>query len=43
MPKNICFVYVETNGLHKTDENISKKNMFKFARPVCLNYIIGYK
>jgi DNA polymerase III epsilon subunit-like protein len=43
MPQNICFVYVETNGLHRTTENISKKNMFKFARPVCLNYIIGYK
>tara|TARA_A100001015_G_C15041400_1_gene739881 strand:- start:2224 stop:2823 length:600 start_codon:yes stop_codon:yes gene_type:complete len=43
MPKNICFLYVETNGLHKTDEHVSKKNMFKFARPVCINYIIGYK
>lgn len=43
MPKNICFVYTDTNGLHKTDEFISKKNMYEFARPVCLNYIIGYK
>ena len=43
MPKNICLIYVETNGVHKTDEIVSKKNMFKFARPICLNYIIGYK
>lgn len=43
MPVNVCFIYVETNGLHRTNEMISKKNMFKFARPICLNYIIGYK
>lgn len=45
MPKNICFLHVDTNGLHKTDNKIesNKKNLFEFARPVCLNYIIGYK
>lgn len=45
MPKNVCFLYVETNGLHKTDDFIAsnKKNIFEFARPVCLYYIIGYK
>lgn len=43
MPKNICFIYAETNGVHKTVDIVSKKNMFKFARPICLNYIIGYK
>ena len=26
MPKNICLIYVETNGVHKTDEIVSKKN-----------------
>ena len=43
MPKNICFIYAETNGTHKTTEIVSKKNIFKFARPICINYIIGYK
>lgn len=43
MPKNICILYTETNGLHKLDESVSKKNSFGFARLVCLNYIIGYK
>jgi hypothetical protein len=43
MPKNICFIYTEINGTHRTNEIVSKKNLFKFARPICLNYIIGYK
>lgn len=43
MTKKICFLYTETNGLHKLDEDVSKKNIFGFARLVCLNYIIGYK
>ena len=29
MPKNICLIYVETNGVHKTDEIVSKKNMLE--------------
>lgn len=43
MPKNICILYTETNGLHKLNEPVSKKNSFGFARLVCLNYIIGYR
>ena len=43
MPKNICFISTEINGTHRTNEIVSKKNLFKFARPICLNYIIGYK
>ncbi len=43
MPKNICILYTETNGLHKLDEPVSKKNSFGFARLICLNYIIGYR
>jgi DNA polymerase III epsilon subunit-like protein len=43
MPKNICFLYTETNGLHQLNEGVTKKNIFGFARLVCLNYIIGYK
>jgi DNA polymerase III epsilon subunit-like protein len=42
MDKQICFVYTETNGLHKTDDTVSKKNLYCFARMVCLNYEIGY-
>lgn len=43
MPKNICIIYTETNGLHQLDEPVTKKNIFGFARLVCLNYIIGYR
>lgn len=42
MDKQICFLYTETNGLHQTNEEISKKNLFCFARLVTINYIIGY-
>ena len=35
MPKNICIIYTETNGLHQLDEPVSK-NIFGFARLVCL-------
>jgi DNA polymerase-3 subunit alpha len=43
MPKKICIIYTETNGLHKTNENVSKKNLYAFARLVVINYIIGYR
>jgi DNA polymerase III epsilon subunit-like protein len=42
MSKRICFLYTETNGLHQTHENVSKKKLFAFARLVTLNYEIGY-
>jgi DNA polymerase III epsilon subunit-like protein len=41
MDKRICFLYTETNGLHKTNDEITKKNLFSFARLVVLNYEIG--
>lgn len=41
MNKIICFLYTETNGLHKTNDDITKKNLFSFARLVVLNYEIG--
>lgn len=40
--KKVCFLYTDTNGLHNTNENVSKKNMFEFARLIRLKYIIGY-
>jgi DNA polymerase III epsilon subunit-like protein len=43
MPRLVCFIYTQTNGLHNSNEFVSKKNMFEFARPVSLHYIIGYK
>ena len=43
MPKLICFIYTQTNGLHNSNEFVTKKNMFQFARPVSLHYIIGYR
>lgn len=43
MPRLVCFLYTQTNGLHNSNEAVSKKNMFEFARPVSLSYIIGYR
>jgi hypothetical protein len=40
MPK-ICFLYTDTNGLHKTNEFVSTKNLYKFARLIAVHYIIG--
>jgi DNA polymerase III epsilon subunit-like protein len=41
MTKKICIIYTETNGLHKTNDYVSKKNLYSFARLVSINYIIG--
>jgi DNA polymerase III epsilon subunit-like protein len=41
--RKICVVYTETNGLHTTNEDVIKKNLYGFARLVVLNYEIGYK
>jgi len=43
MPKFICFLYTETNGLHQTKEDVAKKSLYAFARLVAINYIIGYR
>lgn len=43
MPPKFCVIYVETNGLHKSRANVSKKYLFEYARPVVLNYIIGFR
>ena len=40
--KKICFLYTDTNGLHNTDENVSTKNLYAFARLIALHYSIGY-
>ena len=40
MPK-ICFLYTDTNGLHKTNDNVSTKNLYKFARLIAIHYMIG--
>lgn len=42
MHRRIGFIYTETTGLHQTNESVSKKNLFCFARMVTLNYEIGY-
>ena len=42
MFKRLCFIYTETTGLHQTSNNVSKKELYKFARMVSLNYEIGY-
>ena len=40
MPK-ICFIYTDTNGLHKTNDNVYTKNLYKFARLIAIHYMIG--
>lgn len=42
MYKRICFLYTETTGLHQVNKNVSKKELFGYARMVTLNYEIGY-
>jgi len=41
MSKKICFLYTSTNGVHHTDNNVSSKNLYQFARLVALHYSIG--
>ena len=41
MSKKICFLYTDTNGLHGTNENVSKKNLYNFARMISIYYSIG--
>lgn len=40
MPK-LCFIYTDTNGLHKSNEYVSTKNLYKFARLIAMHYVIG--
>lgn len=40
--KTLCVFYVDTNGLHTTDDDVIKKNLYSFARLVSINYEIGY-
>ncbi len=40
MPK-ICFIYTDTNGLHKTNDYVATKNLYKFARLIAIHYMIG--
>lgn len=38
---NICLIYTDTNGLHKTNDNVSSKNLYKFARLIAIHYMVG--
>jgi DNA polymerase III epsilon subunit-like protein len=39
---NICFIYTDTNGLHKSSyDSVSSKNTYKFARLIAFHYLIG--
>jgi DNA polymerase III epsilon subunit-like protein len=40
MPK-LCFIYTDTNGLHKCNQNPSSKNLYKYARLIAIHYMIG--
>jgi len=41
--RKICVVYTETSGLHTTNDDVIKKNLYCFSRLVSINYEIGYK
>jgi DNA polymerase III epsilon subunit-like protein len=38
----LCFFHTDTNNLHQTNDDVSKKNLYCFARLVRLTYEIGY-
>ena len=38
----LCFFHTDTNNLHQTNDDVSKKNLYCFARLVKLSYEIGY-
>tara|TARA_A100001015_G_scaffold291514_1_gene365757 strand:+ start:2432 stop:2962 length:531 start_codon:yes stop_codon:yes gene_type:complete len=38
---SICIISTSTNGFHKTNAKLTKKNIFEFARLISLNYLIG--
>jgi hypothetical protein len=41
--KRLCFLYTQaTHDTHKTNDDITKKNLFCFARPISINYMVGY-
>jgi DNA polymerase III epsilon subunit-like protein len=40
--KRLCFIHTETNGLHQTNDDVSKKHLFQFARLIKLSYEIGH-
>lgn len=42
MSKNICILFTDTNGLHQTNDFLTKKNMYAFARLIEIHYLIGY-
>ena len=37
----ICFIYTDTNGLHHTNDIVSTKNLYNYARLIALHYIVG--
>ena len=37
----ICFIYTDTNGLHKCYDYPSTKNLYKYARLIAFHYMIG--
>jgi hypothetical protein len=37
----ICFIYTDTNGLHKCYKPVSTKNLYKIARLVAIHYMVG--
>ena len=41
MSKQICIIYTATNGLHITNDNVTKKSLYGIARLISLTYSIG--
>lgn len=38
----LCFIHTDTNNLHQTNDDVTKKNLYSFARLVKLSYEIGH-
>ena len=38
---SVCFIKIETNGLHQTNHDVSQKNIHCFSRLVAINYLIS--
>jgi hypothetical protein len=41
MSIKLCFLYVNVNGNHKSDEFVNEKNIYNYARPIYIEYEIG--
>lgn len=41
MSNKLCFIYTDMNGIHTSDEDVSSKNLYNYARVIAIHYSIG--